>query len=60
MPTAIDGARAPGFRFGDPRTAALCNALSHFRWVFAGFRNRDLRDMIEKLLARPYGMRQMA
>lgn len=60
LPTGEPGRRAPGLRFGDPRVVALFSALSHFRWVFAGFRNRDLRQLVEHHLARPYGMRQMA
>ncbi len=60
LPTGEPGRRAPGLRFGDPRVVALFGALSQFRWVVDGFRNKDLRPMVEHHLAGPYGMRQMA
>jgi hypothetical protein len=60
MPTGEPGRRAPGLRFGDPRTVALFGALAEFRWVFGGFYAKHLRPVVEHHLAAPYNIRQMA
>src|SRR5215470_9381907 len=60
MPTGEPGRRAPGLRFGDPRTVALFGALSQFQSIFGGFYAKELRPRVEHHLARPYAMNQMA
>jgi hypothetical protein len=60
MPTGPPGQRAPGLRFGDPRAVALLASLAQFTWVFAGFRARELRPVVELHLACDYSMNQMA
>ncbi len=42
-PVVINGQRAAGLRFGDPRVYALLSALVVFRLMPNGFTNRDLR-----------------
>jgi hypothetical protein len=60
MPTGEPGRRAPGLRFGDPRTVALFGALSQFNLnVFGGFYAKQLRPIVEHHLARPYSITQM-
>jgi hypothetical protein len=49
-PTAEDGQRAPGLRFGDARVMALLHALCTFQFLHHGFRNRDLRQHVASLL----------
>jgi hypothetical protein len=51
--------RVSALRFGDPRVQALCQALSGFAHVPAGFRHRDLRPRVAALLDRPYSPAQM-
>lgn len=60
MPTGPIGHRAPGLRLGDPRVAALYNAVGRFCWQLSGFRARDLQPFVESHLAQPYSMSQMA
>jgi hypothetical protein len=60
MPTGEFGRRAPGLRFGDPRTVALFGALAELRWIFGGFYAKQLRPLVEHHLASPYTMCQMA
>lgn len=60
MPTGDPGRRAPGFRFGDPRTVALFGALSDMRWVQTDVRSTELRPLVAHHLAGCYGPRQMA
>jgi hypothetical protein len=60
MPTGQPGRRAPGLRFGDPRTVALFGALAEFRWIFGGFYAKQLRPVVENHLAVSYNIRQMA
>ena len=60
MPTGEPGHRAPGLRFGDPRTVALFGALSQFHSIFGGFYAKQLRPLVEHHLARPYAMNQLA
>ena len=51
QPTVTEeGQRAPGLKFGDPRVMALWVALSLFRHLIQGFRNRDLRRHVGDLL----------
>jgi hypothetical protein len=49
-PVLIDGQRAPGLRFLDPRVLALFCALVMFRLLPAGFTARDLRQHVAPLL----------
>lgn len=60
MPTGDPGRRAPGFRFGDPRTVALFGALSDMRWVQTDVRSKELQPLVAHHLAGSYGPRQMA
>ena len=48
-PRLVDGQRASALRFGDPRVQALLAALLAFRVPPNGFRNRDLRGLIERI-----------
>ena len=43
LPTIHDGQRAPGIRFGDPRTMALLGSIAAFAHVIGGLTNRSLR-----------------
>jgi hypothetical protein len=56
-----DGQRAPGLRFGDPRTMALLAAVLLFSHLPAGFSNAMLRAQVAALLGPDanYGTRQM-
>jgi hypothetical protein len=58
-PTLSDGHRVAALHFGDPRTMALLAALGHYGLQLHGFRNRDLRRLVEPLLGRPYNANQM-
>jgi hypothetical protein len=49
-PAVLDGQRAAGLRFGDPRVHALLSALVVFRLLPNGFANRDLREHLAPLL----------
>ena len=49
-PAVVDGQRAAGLRFGDPRVHALLSALVVFRLLPHGFTNRDLRAHLAPLL----------
>ena len=51
--------RISALRFGDPRIQALCQALSSFAHLPAGFRHRDLRPRVAALLGRSYSASQM-
>lgn len=51
-PAQVNGQRAPGIRFGDPRAMALLSALLIFRLMPRGFTNRDLRQHVAPLLGR--------
>src|SRR5215472_8563091 len=51
QPTVTEeGQRAPGLKVGDPRVMAWWVALSLFRHLIQGFRNRDLRRHVGDLL----------
>jgi len=56
--TTADGLHAPALCFGDPRVMAILAALLLFCHVVAGFRNRDLVDLVSSLLDQPYSGRQ--
>jgi hypothetical protein len=58
-PLHLGRVRISALRFGDPRIQALCQALSGFAHLPAGFRHRDLRPRIAALLGRPYSAAQM-
>jgi hypothetical protein len=49
-PTVVEGQRAAGLRFGDPRVLALLACLLLFRLLPRGFSNRDLRQHVEQFL----------
>jgi hypothetical protein len=58
----VQGQRAAGLRFGDPRAMALLAALSAYRLLPNGFSNRELREYVAPLLGIPteqYGRGQM-
>lgn len=58
-PTVEAGQRVSALRFGDPRVMALLQAIVGFTHLPRGFRNRDLRPLIEALRGRPYTRAQM-
>jgi hypothetical protein len=58
-PLLADGHRVAALRFGDSRTMALLAALGHYGLQVHGFRHRDLRCLVEPLLAHPYTPNQM-
>jgi hypothetical protein len=43
LPSVHDGQRAPGLRFGEPRTMALLGSIAAFAHVVGGLTNRSLR-----------------
>jgi hypothetical protein len=49
LPSTHDGQRAPGLRFGDPRTMALLACVAAFANVFAGLTNKALRAQMAAL-----------
>jgi DNA-binding transcriptional ArsR family regulator len=53
--TTDAGQRTAGLRLGDRRVHALLQALLIFRLLPAGFRNRDLRQLLGELLGRAPG-----
>jgi hypothetical protein len=59
QPLHVGARRIAALRFGDPRIHALCQALSGFAHLPAGFRHRDLRPRVAALLGRPYSAAQM-
>jgi hypothetical protein len=50
QPADIEGQRASGLRFGDPRVQALCAVLVIFSLQPQGFRNKDLRPLLAQAL----------
>jgi hypothetical protein len=46
LPSLHDGQRAPGLRFGEPRTMALLASLAAFSHVVGGLTNRSLRTLM--------------
>lgn len=49
LPSVHDGQRAPGLRFGDPRTTALLAAIAAFAHVMGGLTNKSLRAQMRAL-----------
>jgi hypothetical protein len=49
LPTTHDGQRAPGLRFGEPRTMALLGSIAAFAHVIGGLTNRSLRAQMAVL-----------
>jgi hypothetical protein len=58
-PLCLGRMRMSALRFGDPRIQALCQALTGFVLLPAGFRHRDLRPRVAALLGRTYSAAQM-
>jgi hypothetical protein len=56
--TTPDGLHAPALCFGDPRVMALLTILVGFSHLLAGFRNRQLVELVAALLDAPYCSRQ--
>ena len=54
-PSEVDGQRASGLRFGDPRVLALLAAILLFHLLPCGFSNKDLREKMAQLLGLPPG-----
>jgi hypothetical protein len=57
-PSVHDGQRAPGFRFGDPRTTALLGSVASFANVIGGLTNRNLRTHMAALFNSDYSSAQ--
>lgn len=53
-----DGLHAPALCFGDPRVMALLAIVVGFSHLLAGFRNRQLAELMRTLLDAPYSSRQ--
>jgi hypothetical protein len=49
LPSIHDGQRAPGLRFGDPRTMALLASMASFAHVMGGLTNKGLRAHMARL-----------
>jgi len=49
LPSVHDGQRAPGLRFGDPRTMALLGSVAAFAHVIGGLTNKSLRSHMTTL-----------
>jgi hypothetical protein len=49
LPSVHDGQRAPGLRFGDPRTTALLASVAAFAHVMGGLTNKSLRGQMHAL-----------
>ncbi|MDQ6613699.1 MAG: hypothetical protein M3083_02795 [Actinomycetota bacterium] len=58
MPSVHGGQRAPGLRFGDPRVAALLEALCSVGHIFDGLTNATLRAHMSALLGVNYRANQ--
>lgn len=58
LPSVHDGQRAPGLRFGDPRTMALLAAISSFAHVIGGLTNKGLRAQMTALWQSDYSPAQ--
>src|SRR5947199_10141635 len=59
QPTVVAGQRVSALRFGDPRVMAVSQAITGFKHLPRGFRNRDLRPHVEALWGLPYSAAQM-
>jgi hypothetical protein len=53
-PSVHDGQRAPGLRFGDPRTMALLASVASFAHVIGGLTNKALRNQMTVLYQPDY------
>ena len=51
LPSVVDGQRAPGLRFGDPRTMALLASIASFAHVMGGLTNKGLRAHMTSTVA---------
>jgi hypothetical protein len=49
LPSVHDGQRAPGLRFGEPRTMALLGSIAAFAHVIGGLTNKTLRTQMAAL-----------
>ena len=49
LPSVHDGQRAPGLRFGEPRTMALLGSIAAFAHVIGGLTNKSLRTQMAAL-----------
>jgi hypothetical protein len=58
LPSTHQGQRAPGLRFGDPRTMALLASVASFTHVFAGLTNKALRSHMAALWHPAYSSAQ--
>ena len=58
LPTTHDGQRAPGLRFGEPRTMALLASVAAFSHVVGGLTNRTLRQQMAVLWSPDYSQSQ--
>jgi hypothetical protein len=58
LPSVHDGQRAPGLRFGEPRVAALLEALCSIEHLFDGLTNATLRAQVSALLGVDYRANQ--
>ena len=58
LPTTHDGQRAPGLRFGDPRTTALLASVAAFAHVIGGLTNKSLRAQMTVLWSPDYSQGQ--
>ena len=58
LPTIHDGQRAPGLRFGEPRTMALLASVAAFSHVVGGLTNRTLRAQMTALWNPDYSQGQ--
>ncbi len=58
LPTVHDGQRAPGLRFGEPRTMALLASVAAFSHVVGGLTNRTLRQQVTVLWSPGYSQGQ--
>jgi hypothetical protein len=58
LPSIHDGQRAPGLRFGDPRTMALLASIASFAHVIGGPTNKALRNQMAVLYQPDYNPAQ--
>lgn len=58
LPSVVDGQRASGLRFGDPRTMALLASAASFSHVIGGLTNKGLRAQMAALWNPDYSSAQ--
>jgi hypothetical protein len=58
LPSVHDGQRAPGLRFGEPRTMALLASVASFAHVIGGLTNKALRNHMAVLWNPDYSAAQ--